>query len=598
MQINKLLCSLVGNRLASSIFLFLISFVIFIPSLKNDFVWDDIPYILSRIDFLTISNQLSTVVPKKVKEDKKENYYRPTLHLSLALDNEIWNGKSHGFHLTNTVIHSLTTVFLFLLILLILKEFNYRQRSEVAFISSLLFALHPIHVESVSFIMARSDLLCAMFLFCFFIFCIKSYEKIVYFALSLLFFFLALISKEVAFAFPVLIVVYDLLRPKYPISKYITRYSICILLFVLYLYLRNTAFVVIPEFSQSVLGGSSGSFDKLIVLFKSLLNAYGFYVYKLFFPFNFNVSTGRLPININYIIIAFSLIFSLILFLYRKNRLYFFATALITLSLMPAVFVSVLDVVTSPYAERFLYIPSAGFCMVLGYLIVNSKDRFKLPKYSTWILLGIICFIYAFFTVKEQLVWKNNLTLWGKAVQRSPKQAMTHLNYGYSLMRKGEIDIAITEFTKAVKYEKVHNKTLKALAYNNLGNAYLNKGDFEKARENFKNAYKSDPIKYKSTYWFHIGLIYYLKGDNIYLQDKAQAESNYKKALSYLKKADRKAKIHRRLDLLLAEVYLRLGDVKSAGKYAKLSLKLGKANLDEKMRERAKYIVDISSQYR
>jgi len=598
MQINKLLCSLVGNRLASSIFLFLISFVIFIPSLKNDFVWDDIPYILSRIDLLTISNQLSTVVPKKVKEDKKENYYRPTLHLSLALDNEIWNGKSHGFHLTNTVIHSLTTVFLFLLILLILKEFNYRQRSEVAFISSLLFALHPIHVESVSFIMARSDLLCAMFLFCFFIFYIKSYEKIVYLALSLLFFFLALISKEVAFAFPVLIVVYDLLRPKYPISKYITRYSICILLFVLYLYLRNTAFVVIPEFSQSVLGGSSSSFDKLIVLFKSLLNAYGFYVYKLFFPFNFNVSTGRLPININYIIIAFSLIFSLILFLYRKNRLYFFATALITLSLMPAVFVSVLDVVTSPYAERFLYIPSAGFCMVLGYLIVNSKDRFKLPKYSTWILLGIICFIYAFFTVKEQLVWKNNLTLWGKAVQRSPKQAMPHLNYGYSLMRKGEIDIAITEFTKAVKYEKVHNKTLKALAYNNLGNAYLNKGDFEKARENFKNAYKSDPIKYKSTYWFHIGLIYYLKGDNIYLQDKVQAESNYKKALSYLKKADRKAKIHRRLDLLLAEVYLRLGDVKSAGKYAKLSLKLGKANLDEKMRERAKYIVDISSQYR
>ena len=598
MQINKLLCSLVGNRLASSIFLFLISFVIFIPSLKNDFVWDDIPYILSRIDLLTISNQLSIVVPKKVKEDKKENYYRPTLHLSLALDNEIWNGKSHGFHLTNTVIHSLTTVFLFLLILLILKEFNYRQRSEVAFISSLLFALHPIHVESVSFIMARSDLLCAMFLFYFFIFYIKSYEKIVYLALSLLFFFLALISKEVAFAFPVLIVVYDLLRPKYPISKYITRYSICILLFVLYLYLRNMAFVVIPEFSQSVLGGSSSSFDKLIVLFKSLLNAYGFYVYKLFFPFNFNVSTGRLPININYIIIAFSLIFSLILFLYRKNRLYFFATALITLSLMPAVFVSVLDVVTSPYAERFLYIPSAGFCMVLGYLIVNSKDRFKLPKYSTWILLGIICFIYAFFTVKEQLVWKNNLTLWGKAVQRSPKQAMPHLNYGYSLMRKGEIDIAITEFTKAVKYEKVHNKTLKALAYNNLGNAYLNKGDFEKARENFKNAYKSDPIKYKSTYWFHIGLIYYLKGDNIYLQDKAQAESNYKKALSYLKKADRKAKIHRRLDLLLAEVYLRLGDVKSAGKYAKLSLKLGKANLDEKMRERAKYIVDISSQYR
>jgi Tfp pilus assembly protein PilF len=596
MQINKQLHSLVGNRLAASIFLFLVSFVIFIPSLKNDFVWDDIPYILSRIDFLKISNQLPTVVPKKVKEHKKQDYYRPTLHLSLALDNEIWDGKSHGFHLTNIIMHSFTTVFLFLLILLILKEFNYSLRGEVAFISSLLFALHPIHVESVSFIMARSDLLCAMFLSCFFIFYIKSYEKIIYFVLSLLFFFLALISKEVAFVFPVLIIIYDLLRPKYPISKYITRYSICILLFVLYLYLRNKAFVIIPEFSQSVLGGSSGGFDRLIVIVKSFLNAYGFYVYKLFFPFSFNVSPGRLPINVNYIIIAFSLIFSLILFLYRKDRFYFLAAALITLSLMPAVFVSVLDVVTSPYAERFLYIPSAGFCMILGYLLANSKDRFKLPGYSTWILLVLICFIYAFFTVKEQFVWKNNFTLWKKAVQRSPKESMPHLNYGFSLMQQGDIDAAIAQFTKAVEYEKAHNKTLKALAYNNLGYAYLNKGDFEKAQANFKNAYKSDS-KYKSTYQYHMGLIYYLKGNKVFLQDKSQSTKYYKTALSYLKKSDKKAKIHRTLDLLLAEVSLRLGDYKSARKYAKTSLQPGKANLDEKLRERAKYIIDISSQY-
>jgi tetratricopeptide (TPR) repeat protein len=596
MQINKQLHSLVGNRLAASIFLFLVSFVIFIPSLKNDFVWDDIPYILSRIDFLKISNQLPTVVPKKVKEHKKQDYYRPTLHLSLALDNEIWDGKSHGFHLTNIIMHSFTTVFLFLLILLILKEFNYSLRGEVAFISSLLFALHPIHVESVSFIMARSDLLCAMFLSCFFIFYIKSYEKIIYFVLSLLFFFLALISKEVAFVFPVLIIIYDLLRPKYPISKYITRYSICILLFVLYLYLRNKAFVIIPEFSQSVLGGSSGGFDRLIVIVKSFLNAYGFYVYKLFFPFSFNVSPGRLPINVNYIIIAFSLIFSLILFLYRKDRFYSLAAALITLSLMPAVFVSVLDVVTSPYAERFLYIPSAGFCMILGYLLANSKDRFKLPGYSTWILLVLICFIYAFFTVKEQFVWKNNFTLWKKAVQRSPKESMPHLNYGFSLMQQGDIDAAIAQFTKAVEYEKAHNKTLKALAYNNLGYAYLNKGDFEKAQANFKNAYKSDS-KYKSTYQYHMGLIYYLKGNKVFLQDKSQSTKYYETALSYLKKSDKKAKIHRRLDLLLAEVSLRLGDYKSARKYAKTSLQPGKANLDEKLRERAKYIIDISSQY-
>ncbi|NIP38830.1 MAG: tetratricopeptide repeat protein [Candidatus Dadabacteria bacterium] len=596
MQPDKLLYSLINSRLAASIFLFLISFLIFIPSLKNDFVWDDIPYILDRIEYLTISHQVNKALPKTLSEDKKRAYYRPALHISLAADNEIWKGKAFGFHLTNVVMHSVSTVLLFLLILLISKELSLCHGREIAIVSSLLYALHPIHVETVSFIMARSDLLCAMFVYCFFIFYIKSYEKVFYLVPSLFFFCFALLSKEVAFVFPVLVVVYDLLRPKQPLSKYIARYSVCMILFLVYIYFRSKAFVVVPEFSYSVIDPGSTGISKAAVIVQNFLNAYGFYVYKLFFPFDFNVSAGRLPVNFSFIVLCFSLIISLGLFLYRKYRFNSFAVILIILTLAPAVFVSVLDVVSSPYAERFLYIPSAGFCMVLGYLFVTSKWRFKLPKYSVWTAIVLVCLLYGVFTVKEQFVWKNNYTLWKKAVQRSPEHPMPRLNYGYSLIKRGDIDGAITEFTKAAEYEKDYNKSQKALAYNNLGTAYLNKGDFKKAEDSFRMAFKSDP-KYKSTYHYHLGLIYYLKGEKIYLQNRPQAQKFYAKALKYLKKANRKARSHRRLHLILAEVYLRQSNFKAAHKYAEASLKPGKFNLDARLRDRAKYILELSKRY-
>ncbi|NIU87657.1 MAG: DUF3808 domain-containing protein [Nitrosopumilaceae archaeon] len=400
-------------------------------------------------------------------------------------------------------------------------------------------------------------------------------------------------SKEVAFVFPFLIVLYDILRPKFPAREYIIRYSIFILIFLIYLYIRNRAFVIIPDISQAVIGQDAGGLEKFIILAKSFLNAYGFYVYKYIYPFNFNITVGRLPVDIKFIIISLSLIILMLLFVFRKYRFNLLGISFAVISLIPAVFVSVLDVVTSPYAERFLYIPSIGFCMVLGYLFIYSEQRFKLPKYSVWAVLIFVCLIYSVFTIKEQFIWKNSYTLWKKAVERSPQQPMPRLNYGYSLMNKGQIDEAIDQFAKAVEYEKDHNKSQKALAYNNLGTAYMGKGDFKKAMQSFEHANKIDP-KYNLTYKYNMGLIYYLEGDRIFGHNETLAQEKYKKALRVLLEVDKRTKYNRRLHLLVAEVYLRLGDFKQAHKFADRSLKSGKAKLDEKQRDRAVYILNYT----
>jgi len=584
---------LINNRLCCSILLFLVSFAVFIPSLKNDFVWDDGPYIQDRIDYLKVEYQIHHLYPKKVKDSKKNKYFRPTLHLSLSLDNQIWKGSTIGFHLSNIIFHSISTVMIYLLFILVMSRFNIDGKNIISFFGSLLFALHPVHVESVSFIMARSDLLCAMFLFCSFIFYIRSYQKIIFLLVSAIFFYLALISKEVAFIFPVLIFLYDLLSPKRDLKVYILRYSFCALFFAVYLYYRSNAFVFIPEISKEILVNANGRFEIIIVVLKNLLNAYGYYTYKLVFPFYFNASPGR--INPDIYLIAISLaVLGLLVYLIVRNfkrneKILLFSLLWILLSIAPGVVASIFDLVTSPYAERFLYIPSAAYCVLIVYLIYRLSNHFRYNNIIFLVIVSSIAIGFSIFTLKEQSVWNNNLILWETTVKRSPDQTMPRLNYGYSLLQTGQNGLAIMELKKALNSKVGNSDELRVLSSNNLGNAYLNSGDYIQAEKYFKKALEFSP-KYKATYYFHSGLIDFLKGNSIYYKDKDSAKSFYKGAERKLKKSYDRAPRHGQVNLLLAEVYLRLGKKNLARKHAKNSLYATRGLLNDVLRRRAQEI--------
>lgn len=188
--------SFIGNRILISVFLFMLSFAVFIPSLGNDFVWDDVSYIqknATSLNFSKIGPEL--IFPDSKKGKTAGNYFRPLYQVSLILDNEIWNTSPFGFHLTNIILHSISTVLLYFLVLILLGEFNIRGREAIALIASILFALHPLHVESVSFISARGDILAAIFFFLSLIFYIFSYKKLFYLILSAFCFFLSFLSK-------------------------------------------------------------------------------------------------------------------------------------------------------------------------------------------------------------------------------------------------------------------------------------------------------------------------------------------------------------------------------------------------------------------
>ena len=200
---------------------------------------------------------------------------------------------------------------------------------------------------------------------------------------------------------------------------------------LIYFYLRGRGYVVIPEvfserFQQSVQDGA-----QVWGVLKVLLSSYLFYIKKLVFPFNLNPFIATVPMGFYYLVssILVILLLCVIGFISIKKRegITAFSILWIFATLGPPSLVAVFRVATMSLAERFLYIPSAGFCMLLGYFVIEAGKRIKAQRIG-WAFGFLLCVSYLLFTIKGQGVWKNDLYLWEYASKRSPYDAIPHSN--------------------------------------------------------------------------------------------------------------------------------------------------------------------------
>ncbi len=577
--------ALVNHRAFALVFLFIVSFLVFVPSLKNGFVWDDVEAIEENYNAFRTLNITSLVIPRD-KKHKRVGYYRPVVFSTMFADRSIWGESPFGFHLSNLVFHSVSTVLFYLLALFVLVEFKVERKEIIAFVSSLFFAFHPMHVESVSWVAGRTDVLCGLFFFAAFIFYILSYRKFWFLALSALFFFLSLLSKEVAIAFPLAAIGFDIASGRYKSRRNIAKYAICGLLVLIYIYLRGRAFVVVPEISDARIGQSFNDGMRIFGVLKVVLNSYFFYIKELVLPFDFNAYIAAVPLTGYYSFISVTVVVFLgivsFLSLKRKQGIIAFCAFWVFITLGPSIVIAVSRIPTTPLAERYLYIPSAGYCLLLTYLIFRIVGKIK-PQNVAWIItVAVILVLYLFFTVSRQSVWKDNLALWEDTSKKSPREFIPHLNYGAALNQAGRIDEAIQEFMVALSPEISVNKRQRARASGNLGVMYGIKGDFTAAEQ-----WLLKSIEYDKTYgrpYFHLGLIYFIKGDRGDYQ-------SYFKAEEYLKKTLRIYPNFGRAYLTLSKLYVRLNNRDKAVENAKRALR---SRLPKSMAEEAEYILEVS----
>jgi tetratricopeptide (TPR) repeat protein len=602
---------IIMRRGIAAFILFAVSFAVFVPTLKNGFVWDDLTEIVARDSSLNFSNTIS-----KIEHTGRKYHYRPILFSSWVVDYKIWGLSPFGFHLSNVLFHSINSVIFYFFAILILAEFRINNQNAIAFASALFFAINPIHVETVSFISARADILCSIFLLIAFVFHILSFRRLWLTIVAALSFSLSLLSKEVAIAFPALIVVFDLLTKRIANRGNLLRYSMYALLLIFYLYLRSNAIgtvvhkliAAIPSagaFSAYANESSSGLsmeglrnsshglhwdfinltnqwFLSTLKASIALFGAYLFYIRKLVFPFDLNPFVGTVPEGFYQLLFPVLLLFLLIVVfrsLRRGRAVIAFLLCWVVISLGPAAILAITKLSATPVAERFLYIPSAGFCLLIGYLFITWYAIAKFKK-TILGLMFLLCAFYLTFTINGQRVWKDDLTLWESAVKRSPSENTPHVNYGTALMRAGRNADAIKQFLIVVDPNTKDKKTGKTLAAHNLGLIYLEFGDFENAEKWFRKAYHFNR-KYEDRYNYYMGLVYYSKGIREYSLRNEYEDfhlADFEEAKKFFTKALQKSNHRGELDLLLAKTYVYLGEIKSAKEHATKAIKSGELN--------------------
>jgi len=479
-------------------------------TLFNDFVYDDNHEVLQNHWIRDIK-----YLPEIFSSNswgfagRDSNYYRPLNHVIRMINYHIFGFVPWGFHLVNVIFHAGVSVLVFLIAG---RLFTRADKSffTIPFVAAALFAAHPIHTEQVAWVSSIAGLSLAFFYLLSLYFYItatsEGHTSKVGYVLSVVSFFLALLSKEQALTLPVVIMIYDYLFRYAPQRKadYAKRYLPYLLVAGIYFILRMLALKgFVPVISHSSL-----------TVYQYAINVFPFFVKylgKLVLPVHLNAYYVFHPVLSIFepeaiISLAVTTVFIAMMYrAFKKNRTLFFSFSLIVIPLLPALYIPAFGV--NAFSERYLYLPSFGFVLLVSSIFAWARSKSKRWAIAVTTGFFLVLVVYSVGVVSRNTVWKNDYSLWQDTVRKSPDGYVPHNSFGKASHQRGLIDDAIEHFNTALKLYPRH-----AEAHNNLGVIYGGKGLTDKAMEHFQIAIQLNPdyadahnnigIAYGSRGWF------------------------------------------------------------------------------------------------
>ena len=486
------------------------SLAVYINSLSGDFIWDDIEQIADNPvikDIRNIPSFFTSDLWRLISNPTIGSYYyRPFFLLSLAVDYNLWELNPFGYHITNLILHAISS---FMVYLLGRRLFS---NHIPAFIGSMLFAVHPVHIESIAWISGRTDPMAAVFfLLSFYLYILfRDGKGFIMLIFSLIAYFFSLLSKEIGITLPLLLFVYELSfkqqQDKHshpPLTKgewgdfrdnrirILQIAGMYLVISVAYLYIR--ALVLGEAIGQS---SSSPPIDKRIYTsFGIILD----YIWIMILPVNLKVLYDT-PLKESFF--DWKVIFSLFLLAavfistllsYRKDKTVFFIAVWFFITILPVS--NIVPLKPTMMAERLVYIPSIGICL-LGGLVSYKICRIGSPLFSySKAFIPIMFSILSLITFQRNKLWANETVYFEKAVEDAPQNAYAHHNLGDVYRKTGRMKQAISEWQKAVEIYPLHPE-----ANNSLANVALMQGDYPEAVRRYRVALKGRPENSESHY--------------------------------------------------------------------------------------------------
>lgn len=504
--------------------LLLLSFFLYANSVVNGFVYDDHtqiehnPYVHS----LKYAGQIF-VTPLAAEQGKQvpPNFYRPIVNFSFLLCYELFGLSPYGFHLISIL---LNCVVVWLVFLVSAELFS---NEWFGLIAAAFFALHPIHTEPVVWIDGISDLYLAVFYLLAFWLFLRQTEKAQHAAWiragMVASFALALLSKETAVTFPVLVTAYEYF---YRSDRLATNWT---QKFSRYGWSWATALVFLAVRAM-VLGTLNPTplhpeITPRHALFTALALA-GQYAGKLLWPaplvafYPFHESGSFTDPHVLFGLAVLLVGCAAFVLLWKLSRLYTFALFWICLILAPAL--NARFMAANVFAERYTYLPSVGFSwLVAGAILWCWRSPQPWTLRLRWVL-GAASLILVFLAGREIVMrntdWKDDRTLIVRTLEVRPDSPNMHSDLGRMEWFDGNHAEAERQWRLALTYKP---DTVEALA--NLGFAKLEDKKYDEAIPYLQKAIQLKPRF--ATPHIYLGRIYSAQGNN------AAAEAEFRLAI-------------------------------------------------------------------
>lgn len=479
----------------------------YLAGLSGELVFDDIPLIKEDPFYLEESNPFNCWNRSFWKVEESQGLYRPLTLFSYWVDVRLysqWADKiTHlfepGFRITNLILHTVITILLYQLLLRL--SFG-KTRS---FVASLIYALHPIHVEAVTPAFGRGELLCALFIILGLLFHLNRKKSNIYMFLAGFCYMLAFMSKENGVLFLPIVILVDLYSNKlferdfslkkiynfYKKSSLVIPYSIySFALFVIFCcrYLALGTWLPAKQFFQPFIDNNI-ALSSPILRVVAAIRIQGMALAKFFWPSSLSCDYSYAEIIPSQsifdpfawlTILLFVAIPSLYIYLFPRdrNKIIFLALVYI-LSIIPAG--NFIIPAGTIFAERLQYLPSIFLSIFLAMIIVRIS---QLLPHKIVIALSLLIFSGLFVrTYYRTLVWQNSMTLAISGIESAPKSLKVWNNLSAQLCAIKDYQGAIIAVSKAIEIYPEY-----ATGYVNRGSYYFRAGDNKRAKEDIQHA--------------------------------------------------------------------------------------------------------------
>ncbi len=485
----------------------LATLIVFLPALWNNFVdWDDVTNFVENMNYRGLGlTELHWMWTSHLM-----NRYIPITWMTLGLDYTIWGMEPLGYHLTNILWHAANAVIFYYLALALFRrsipESSIAMRARIpvgALFAAIIFALHPLRVESVAWVTERRDLVSGFF----YLLAILVYVRGVqdapprrigskhYWGCFALF-VLGILSKEMVVTLPAVLLILDV----YPLRRLGAGPLSWFGPEARGVWLEKIPFLLVSladsayAFYVAILEHSSQSFSHLTPLGRFAVSIYGlaYYLWKTILPIHLSpmhaltlhrIDPRGLPFQLSVVAVIWMVA---AVFVLRRRFPALPAVALAyTITLIPVL--GIFHNGRQIAADRYSYLACLGWALLAGAALLQVK-RLAMP--AVLLVTGVL----GFLTWQQVHVWRDSLTLWNYCADNDPS-SVAYNNVGGLLAQQGDI-ISATEYLRRAAILDPDN----GQARNNFGNALLHLQDWDNAAREFEAAQKLLP-DLPNVYW-------------------------------------------------------------------------------------------------